>query len=189
MRIATRNSCDETAAVRRAGRRCAPIVAAGLCDLGYFVSTIDRGAVVLYRRPEGPIGMVKITVYCRPHERDPDRPFIARWHVDHGMVRMPKRSFDDLQASPSRRAWGASYWQRTDGQQKLELSCLPREIGALAPWLPAWIAARDRGVPHPACPVQLSRDEPVRDYGWTSAGETLIEAWQRSRKPDRIAQG
>lgn len=158
----------------RDARRSADVitVATWLVHLGYRVSMVERGAAVLYRRRAGgPIGTVSLRPYA-------SRPLVWRWHVDHYTVRMPTRCYAELGVATPRPYWRPFYY-RPDGAHRLELSCLPCELDALAAWLPRWIDCRDRGEAHPEAPVVMSRAGLVANYAWTRAGADMYDAATR----------
>jgi hypothetical protein len=174
--------------IKRAPKLHVPDVADLLRALGYRASLVEFDTACLYRREAEDVGSIRLVPYSGGR-LDSAMPLIWRWHVDHYMVKFPARAYAELGLECPRPRWRPAYWtRREDGRRKLELSCLPSELADIAAWLPTWIDARDRGVPHPECPVQMSREGEVLDYAWTEHGRREIDVAQQARKQRELAR-
>lgn len=172
--------------IKRAPKLHVPDAADLLRALGYMASLVEFDTACLYRREAEDVGSIRLVPYAGARWGS-SMPLIWRWHVDHYMVKFPVRSYKELGLECPR--WRLAYWERrTDGRRKLEFSCLPSELAGIAAWLPTWIDARDRGVPHPASPVPMSRDGVVLDYAWTASAEREMDAAYARKRQRELAR-
>lgn len=79
------------------------------------------------------IGNVRLVDYSSPWQYR-DRPFIYRFHVNHFMSDVPARALFELTGRKT-----ASRPCFCPPGDRMELSCTPEELSALAAWLPSWL--------------------------------------------------
>jgi hypothetical protein len=164
----------DDAEVLRIERAAAALLLPALRAAGYYSALAESRRTVLYSSMQGqtraPLGVVAARRYS-------PLPEVWRLHVDDLSVSATRAEIvaigmvPDDDARPGSTSFLAPFrpFQPARGE-RLELTCLPSELGELARWLPSWIAARDAGPkPGPMAPFPLVGANPPDRYEWTRA--------------------
>lgn len=107
----------------------------------------------------------------------------VRYTVDHYVTRVTERARRELGLAPQRRLRDGYY--HPDGP-RCEQTVHVDELEVFAPWLAAWIVARENGdvdAPSPA-PVAWTdaHEQPTWTYGWSVRAWEAVDAHRARRK-------
>jgi hypothetical protein len=110
-----------------------------LLDAGIPASLFRRGTRLIWREPGDRVGELHVGAYLAPDGRDPDAPLILRATENRDFWGVPATAVRALGLLPTSRPGDVPHIP-----SRLELSLLPSEAPDFAPWLAAWILARQQ---------------------------------------------
>lgn len=142
-------------------------------QLGHDVAVFADGQEAAWRGADGRFNRAWLRQYS-PSASRPDAPTTIRIVLMHGTNDVPAHVFAAVDLLRPRHHDGDDVF--------FELTCLPEELFAFAPWTAAWIAARDDAAEVvPPAPHPFDRPLPAQcrvAYAWTTAAMAAYRRWE-----------
>jgi hypothetical protein len=156
-----------------------------LAELGRPTTTTQRGTVAFWLDRGGHLGWATVTVYTGPDIWRPSCPLITRIKVNDTWEWLPARVLRGFGLEP--RGSSTCGWEHLSG---IEVTTLPEELAALAPWVADWVvnrAALGYLLPPPPVPICATggQVDPRSTYEWTAAAHVLHDAWAAKERERR----